>query len=427
MRLQLHKGVGQRAFLQLCSSLLLASRVSLKTTSTSFVMGCASSHSTDESAAQQELNESLRNAFEKYGELLDEIENMMLYRKNTVAQMNSVAEELDRQHRNVTITKLLIAAGSVLAPFTAGTSGGLIAVGGTIVLVLTSLYEKRQERIQLDEVVKAVNKDKEQCEKVAKMWKEFEDNCSRIFQAIETVEDHRMRSMKNMILGVARKNQSNKVCMIAEVLHEKHREGAWVEASNMANTFSILLTKSKGIVENNDLKSMISHVKKYTSDPDLKKYIPDFDVTKFTAEAAVFMIYSLQLVNFIVLIENSIKLYNGSPSKLGEEIRKLSSELENQHKEWDKAFGSYVSTTHQKMIHSPAQSATKSSTRHHLSPTRTAPPPPSNASSRASNSTRKSTTSSSKRSSHGRAAPTTSSGASRRPITKKAQPNILYT
>jgi hypothetical protein len=147
--------------------------------------------------SKQRLNELQMKSYGNYTEMMEEIKKMIKFREVTIELMRSVADELERIHRPANKVKLVsavgvvggivaVVAGIALSPFTAGTSvlagaaasvaitGGVVAAGtGAATHIGTQAVEKILERLDLAKVQSAVDKDKEQCEKVGRLWKEL--------------------------------------------------------------------------------------------------------------------------------------------------------------------------------------------------------------------------------------------------------------
>ena len=59
------------------------------------------------SVSRQKLGRILQESYIDYTELVAELEKWMEYRAETISAMNSVADELDRRHRDTNIAKIV--------------------------------------------------------------------------------------------------------------------------------------------------------------------------------------------------------------------------------------------------------------------------------------------------------------------------------
>ena len=162
-------------------------------------MGCVWSKSQESSPAsiRQELDKRLLTSYDTYVELVKELRQMMEYRAETIAQMNTVANALDRRRREANMVRLaasgtgvLGAAGVVLAvvfaPVTGGVSAPLGLAAGAAMMTGTAgslgaqATEKVLEKVDLAKVQKTVDRDREQGERVEALWEKFETNCTDI-------------------------------------------------------------------------------------------------------------------------------------------------------------------------------------------------------------------------------------------------------
>ena len=169
----------------------------------STAMGCVWSKSQSSSVSiRQELDNLLVNSYETYVELVKELKQMMEYRAETIKEMNSVADKLDRRRRDANIVRLaastssvLGAAGVVLAIALAPVTGGASAPFGAIMAMMagaagsvgTEVTEKVLEKVDLAKVQRTVDRDREQGDRVKALWEKFNTNCTNIIDTIELV------------------------------------------------------------------------------------------------------------------------------------------------------------------------------------------------------------------------------------------------
>ena len=316
-------------------------------------MGCVNSTARRASAiSRQKLNFLLPKCYNNYKELVNELEKMMQYREATIQQMNSVADKLDERHRDVNIAKLVGSSagvvgaaitgfGIVLAPFTLGASaavavaGGMALAAGTATATGAHVCEKVLENEYLSKVQKTVDRDKEQCEKVQRLWKGFEDYCSEIVQTIELANptgDQDIRSLKTWVLAAVKETKST-VAVIFEAFRAIDEELSKRTGSELRNETTngptmekfliTLITKAKEIAKNGNGAFLMSNIK------------------KVTGVEAFLLICAIGLGNLFVLITTSIDVHKGSLSKAAQDIREKSSQLQEEYSTWKEAFADF--------------------------------------------------------------------------------------
>ena len=314
------------------------------------------------SVSRQKLDGILPESYAKYTELVAELEKLMEYRAETTSAMNSVADELDRRHRDTNIAKIVgssvgvlgAVAGAVggvglaLVPFTAGLSATVAAVAGGISAIAGALglgtlttagaqfVEKLLENVDLAKVQNVVDKDKAQCDKVQGLWDRFEKYSSDIVQTIELAdlsEEPDLESLKTWVLVATRETKS-KVSVVAEAFHAAYKEitkgktstnQAKNEDTPTANELmSILVSTAMAIAGKLwEMRSVVSLIAQYIF---------------VVAGVGVFLlIAAIGVGNLFVLITTSINFHKGSLSK-AKEIREKSSQLEEQYNKWSEAF-----------------------------------------------------------------------------------------
>ena len=174
-------------------------------------MGCVQSHGERPDGAKrltrEKVEELLRKSKGQYHDLAEELKEMIRRREETVRELKSIADQLDEEHRKVTAVKkfgagvgtvaaLIAGVGLVLvSPLTGGASaalavavgvGGLGTAGGAAASVCAAkLYVKVLDQNYLKKVDKIVERDKEQCERVERLWKEFDGVCTDFIRDIQ--------------------------------------------------------------------------------------------------------------------------------------------------------------------------------------------------------------------------------------------------
>ena len=182
----------------------------------------------------------LVNSYETYVELVKELKQMMEYRAETIKEMNSVADKLDRRRRDANIVRLAASTSSVLgaagvvlaialAPVTGGASApfgaimaGTAMMAGAAGSVGTEVTEKVLEKVDLAKVQRTVDRDREQGDRVKALWEKFNTNCTNIIDTIELVNP-KEPEVKVCVLVAAKKTKSA-VSLIAESLQAVYKE-----------------------------------------------------------------------------------------------------------------------------------------------------------------------------------------------------------
>ena len=311
----------------------------------STVMGCVWSKSQSSSVSiRQELDNLLVNSYETYVELVEELKQMMEYRAETIKEMNSVADKLDRRRRDANIVRLAASTSSVLgaagvvlaialAPVTGGASAPFGAVAGTAMMagaagsVGTEVTEKVLEKVDLAKVQRTVDRDREQGDRVKALWEKFKTNCTNIIDTIELVNprEPEVKVFKECVLMAAKKTKSA-VSLIAESLQAVYKElttsnGKSTGEQNAEPTAekvsSALLCKAKETVEKVDWKSVVVE----------NRFV-------VTTVATFLLMATICVWNLTELIEISIDLHEGSLSEVAKDIREKSSRLQKEYEQW---------------------------------------------------------------------------------------------
>jgi hypothetical protein len=308
----------------------------------STAMGCVWSKSQSSSVSiRQELDKLLVNSYETYVELVKELKQMMEYRAETIKEMNSVADKLDRRRRDANIVRLAASTSSVLgaagvvlaalAPVTGGASapfGAIMAMmAGAAGSVGTEVTEEVLEKVDLAKVQRTVDREREQGDRVKALWEKFNTNCTNIIDTIELVnpKEPEVKVFKERVLVAAKKTPKSAVSLIAESLQAVYKElttsnGKSTGEQNAEPTAeklsSALLCTAKEIVENVDWKSVVAE--------------NPFVVTT---------VATICVWNLTELIEISIDVHDGSLSEVAKDIRDKSSRLQKEYEQWKEDFG----------------------------------------------------------------------------------------
>jgi hypothetical protein len=229
---------------------------------------------------RRKLEKLLPAAYDNYTELVPAIELMVKYRKETVSQMNYVADQLNARRHDVNIAKIVGSSAGVLGsavgalglaitPFTfgigalVGGGGAALAALGTTTAAGAHLVEKVLEKVDLEKVQQAVDRDREQCEKVRKLWDKFEQYCNDVVVSImlaDPADESDVESLKTWVL-VAVKETKSCVSVVSETLHlaflECFSRGEYPTAERL---ISDLGTVAEIIASGIDLESVVSWI-----------------------------------------------------------------------------------------------------------------------------------------------------------------------
>ena len=277
--------------------------------------------------SRKELNRLLKPTYGEYNRLAKQSEMMMQYRGATVETLKTVAGELESKHCELSLDRLIgsIAglAGvliwgmdftSVLLTAGAGALpayvGGAVLAMGTTASISAYLYEKMLESKCLAKVKKTVEKDRDQCVKVQRMFDEFKS-----YPQPEVVNDLSVKCcIQNFKIDVEA-DIAAKTYTVREVAEPVNK--LYEKLSNSKGTQDakwrpeIIL----GAVFSGAGLAILSSALSYISNN------ADFVL----AIAAYILIAAVGLGNIFMLV---LYFYEGPHSKVAKKIRKKSSELE---------------------------------------------------------------------------------------------------
>ena len=295
-------------------------------------------------ACRRKLEKLLPAAYDNYTELVPAIELMVKYRKETVSQMHYVADQLDARRRDVNIAKIVGSSAGVLGsavgalglaitPFTfgigalVGGGGAALAALGTTTAAGAHLVEKVLEKVDLEKVQQAVDRDREQCEKVRKLWDKFDQYCNDVVVSImlaDPSDESDVESLKTWVL-VAVKETKSCVSVVSETLHlaflECFSRGEYPTAERL---ISDLGTVAEIIASGIDLESVVSWIA--------------LNSLTVCLTGAFLLICLIGVGNIWTLIKTSFNMHKGSLSQVAEDVRNKASQLQQEHEEWHKAF-----------------------------------------------------------------------------------------
>ena len=306
----------------------------------------------DKSVSMERLEQILPAAYDSYQLLVPALNEMVHYRVETISQLNLIADALDKRHHTGNIVKVagsatgtagsaMAAAGAALTPFTGGLgvlllSGGLVVAGlGSLTAFGAAVTEKVHEKVDLDKVQQAVDRDREQCQRVQELWKEFESYCDDAINTIALADPNEepdiasiktwvqagMEVVKSPVIMVAEAFESLLSTLITEVGDLCGERGGIL--------CDVLETAGRELAKifppNETFKSAVSRMKRNV----------------FTAAGVVAFVLAsgVMALNILVLVTTLIDMHNGSPSKVAKELRKTSSKLQKELNRWLDAFG----------------------------------------------------------------------------------------
>ena len=268
---------------------------------------------------------------------------MVHLRFETVSLMNSLAGELDKRHRDVNIAKIVGSSvgvagaaaaglGVALIPLTLGGSMLLLVPGGSAMVLGSStvatahVTEKVMQKVDLEKVQKAVDKDREQCEKVHQLWKDFESYSEDIINTIalaDPAEGSDITSLQTWV-QVAMETVLSPVCYVAGVFSEKFSSSSAQDGEGLFAMFG-LIAAEVGLNPSSLLQSTVSRL---------------FKKIKVNGMTSAFLVIAaIGVANLFVLITTSMDIHRGSLSKVAQDLRDKARELQDELQTWLDAFG----------------------------------------------------------------------------------------
>ena len=177
-------------------------------------------------------------------------------------------------------------------------------------------------------VQRALNSDREQCERVKKLWTDLTNYFSDIVEVIECADlskEPDMKPFRKWVLLAVNKTNSE-VAVFAEPLHMLYKEATSKDKCSADDLSSTLLSKAMAMAQEKiSFESIFSLIAE--------------QILELPTVAIYLLVTGVgDLGEFIKVL---IDTHKGSLSKVAEEIRKLSSQLENEHNKWKKAFENF--------------------------------------------------------------------------------------
>ena len=298
------------------------------------------------SVSLERLQQILPAAYDSYQLLVPALEHMIHCRIETLSQLNRVADELEKRRRGGNIVKVAssavgLAGGAVAALGVAVTPvsmgfGLLVVAGGAVVAGLGSVAaagahvtEKVCERVDLEKVQQAIDKDKRQCEEVKQLWKEFESYCDDAINTIalaDPAKEPDITSVQTWV-QVALETVTHPIVLIAEAFQEVLSPDEKDICTGGVELCGVLSIVARAIISNPEriFRSVVSKLK--------------INLEVVVGTLAFVLITTMFLVSVITLFLSLIDLKKGSPSKVAQDLRAKSSQLQKELDSWLDAFG----------------------------------------------------------------------------------------
>ena len=296
--------------------------------------------------SRERLQALLPTAYDNFQLLRPAMDHMVHLRVETISQLNNLARELDKRHRDVNIAKVVGSSvgvagaaatgfGVALTPFTFGGSMLLLVPGisamtlGSGTVATAHVAEKVLQKVDLEKVQQAVDRDRKQCERVLQLWKDFESYSEDIINTItlaDPAEGSDITSLQTWV-QVAMETVSSPVCFVAGVFNELFSETGTLSTQNG----KVLFTKFGQIVKDIGLNPSSL----------LRKTVSTLftNISVLVMAAAFLVIAAIGVGNLFVLITTSMDIHRGSLSKVAQDLRDKAQELQNQLHTWLDVFG----------------------------------------------------------------------------------------
>ena len=300
------------------------------------------------SVSLEHLQQILLAAYHRYQELVPALELMIQYRTETLSQLNCMADQLEKRHHGENVVKVAsstvgiagtatAAAGAALTPVTLGFSLAILA-GGARLATLGSVTKKVCERVDLEKVQEAIDRDKAQCEAVQQLWKEFESYCVDAINTIALADPKKESDIASIQTWaqVALETVTYPVVLIAEAFQDllctssassslgKEDDIAACVAGEML--VGVLGAVAQEFISNpgRTFCSVVSRLK------------ANFGVALGTV---AFVLITTVFITKVTIFLSLVELKKGSPSKVAKELREKSSQLQKELDGWLDAFG----------------------------------------------------------------------------------------
>ena len=277
---------------------------------------------------------------------------MIQYRIETLSQLNCVADQLEKRRREGNIVKVAssavgvagtatAAAGAALTPLTLGfgllsfAGGATLAALGSVAAVGAHVTEKVFERVDLEKVQEAIDRDKAQCEAVQQLWKEFESYCVDAINTIALADPKKESDIASVQTWaqVALETVTYPVVLIAEAFQDflctssPDKEDDMVACVAGEVLVGVLGAIAQEFISNpgRTFCSVVSRLK--------------VNLGVALGTVAFVLITTVFIINVVAIFLSLVELKKGSPSKVAKELREKSSQLQKELDGWLDAFG----------------------------------------------------------------------------------------
>ena len=187
------------------------------------------------------------------------------------------------------------------------------------------------EKVDLEKVQQAVERDKAQCERVSQLWKEFDNYCTDAINTIalaDPLKDSDVVSLQTWV-QVALEEIVSPVILIAETFQDVYK--------NMTD----------GILANPDCQQLCKNLgdmaRKFIGDPVkiLQSSVSKLQKNLFTVAGTVAFIVILGIFvgSVFMFFMTLIDVNKGSLSKIAKELRQTSKKLQKELDKWLDTFG----------------------------------------------------------------------------------------
>ena len=206
--------------------------------------------------------------------------------------------------------------------------GATVAAAGTATAFGAQVTEKVLEKVDLEKVQQAVDRDRAQCERVSQLWKEFENDCSEVSTIIalaDPQEDSDVTSLQSL-LQVALQEGVSIVTLIAETFtYSAMNDGALTDHDCKRLCVDLCDMAQRMIGNPQTVYGVVSKILN--------------NLRKVGGTLAFFLISGVFVGSLLVFFITLIDMHKGSPSKIAKDLRETSQKLQNELYKWLDAFG----------------------------------------------------------------------------------------
>lgn len=299
------------------------------------------------SASLERLEQILPAAYGNYQLLVPALGIMVQYRIETLTQLHYVADMLDERHRKGNIAKVVgsatglagsatAASGVVLFPVTVGLAAPLVAGGVILAFLGTStsfgahVAEKVFEKVDLEKVQQAIDRDRAQVERVKELWEEFDNYCVEVINTLalaDPSEESDVESLQTWV-QVALEEIKSPVIVIAEAFQKLYSDVAKALSSPEGKELCEYLGETARKMIRDPIKQLQSIVSQICRHG-----------LKVAGTIAFLALSAIAIGNLVVLIMTLVNMHQGSPSRIAAELRENYKKLEEELDNWLEAFG----------------------------------------------------------------------------------------